>query len=57
MIYDTLFVCEKSLAEDDQKDSVAFQSRCVPFLSTTDDFHAPTIVGRVCGVKGEFLFP
>ncbi len=49
-------VTEKSLAEDDQKDSVAFQSRCVPFLSTTDDFHASTIVGRECEEKGEFLF-
>lgn len=39
-------VSDKSLAEGDQKDSVAFQSRCVPFLSTNDDFHAPTIVGR-----------
>lgn len=49
-------VTEKSLAEDDQKDSVDFQSRGVPFLSTTDDFHASTIVGRECEEKGEFLF-
>lgn len=48
-------VSDKSLAEDNQKDSVAFQSRCVPFLSTTDDFHAPTIVGREWREKRVFI--